>query len=65
MLHHVPLGGLLAMAKKSRPAAAKSAFSQRVKLSPEESRKRVRDFAKRKEAFIAAVRKGKNRSVSA
>jgi hypothetical protein len=39
--------------------------SGRVKLSPEESLKRVKAFDQRKEAFIAAIRKGKNRSVSA
>jgi hypothetical protein len=32
----------------------------RAKLSPEESRKRMEDFPKRREAFIAAVRKGKS-----
>jgi hypothetical protein len=54
------------MAKKSRPRPpAKAGRSQRVTLSAEESLKRVRDFAQRKEAFIAAVRKGKDRGVSA
>jgi len=53
------------MAKKPRrKQEPKSGWSQRMKLTPEESRKRVREFAQRKEAFIAAVRKGKNRSVS-
>jgi hypothetical protein len=57
--------GAFVMAKKSqRKPQEKSAWSQRMKLSPEESRKRVREFAQRKEAFIAAVRKGKNRSIS-
>jgi hypothetical protein len=37
---------------------------ERAKLSTEESLKRIKEFPKRKEAFIAAVRKGKNRSVS-
>lgn len=32
----------------------------RVKLSAKESLKRTQDFDKRKEQFIAAVRKGKN-----
>ena len=32
----------------------------RAKLSPEESLKRTQEFDKRKERFIAAVRKGKN-----
>jgi len=31
----------------------------RIKLSAEESLKRTQEFAKRKEKFIAAVRKGK------
>ena len=31
----------------------------RIKLSAEESLKRTKDFEKRKEQFVAAVRKGK------
>jgi hypothetical protein len=38
---------------------------ERVKLSPKETLKRMQEFPKRKERFVAAVRKGKNRSVSA
>jgi hypothetical protein len=38
---------------------------RRAKLSAEESLKRMQEFAKRKGAFIAAVRKGKDRGVSA
>ena len=54
------------MAKKpTRSQASKTSRSQRVKLSAEESLKRVREFAKRKEAFVAAVRKGKDRGASA
>ena len=53
------------MKKNSRRQPAKSARSQRVKLSAEESLKRVQEFGQRKEAFIAAVRKGKSRGVSA
>jgi hypothetical protein len=37
---------------------------ERAQLSAEESLKRVQDFAQRKERFVAAVRKGKNRSIS-
>ena len=37
----------------------------RTKLSAAESLKRMQDIDKRKEAMIAAVRKGKNRSVFA
>ncbi len=54
------------MAKKLRRSQPPQiGRSQRLKLSAEESLKRVREFAKRKEAFIASVRKGKNRGVSA
>ena len=53
------------MAKKARRQAPKSSRSQRIKLSPEESLKRVREFVKRKEAMIVAIREGKNRGVSA
>jgi hypothetical protein len=31
----------------------------RAKLSPEEARKRMEEFPKRREAFIASIRKGK------
>ena len=34
-----------------------------AQLSAEESLKRMQDFAQRKERFVAAVRKGKNRSI--
>jgi hypothetical protein len=37
----------------------------RLKLSAEESLKRMKDFANRKDAIIAAVRKGKNRNIPA
>ena len=37
----------------------------RVKLTAEESLKRLQQFANRKEHFVAAVRKGKDRGVSA
>jgi hypothetical protein len=54
------------MAKKPRRSQTpQTGGSQRVKLSAKESLKRVREFAQRKEGFIAAVRKGKNRGVSA
>jgi hypothetical protein len=38
---------------------------ERVKLTAAESLKRMQAFSKRKEALVAAVRKGKNRSVPA
>ena len=52
---------------KKRERAQESTFQRpkRAKLSGKESLKRMREFSKRKENFIAAVRKGKNRSVSA
>lgn len=54
------------MAKKPRQTKQPQAGrSKRVKLSPDESLKRVKEFDQRKEAFIAALRKGKNRSVPA
>ena len=54
------------MAKKPNGSkAAKAGRSQRMKLSAEESLKRMQEFSQRKEALIAAVRKGKNRGVSA
>jgi hypothetical protein len=37
----------------------------RAKLTAEESLKRLREFPKRKDQFVAAVRKGKDRGVSA
>ncbi len=37
----------------------------RAKLTAEESLKRMEEFPKRKEHIVAAVRKGKNRGVSA
>jgi hypothetical protein len=46
---------------RSRP----SGRTERIKLAPKESLKRMQAFDKRKEAFVAAVRKGKNRSVPA
>jgi hypothetical protein len=39
--------------------------SERTKLTAEESLKHLQEFAKRKEHFVAAVRKGKDRGVSA
>lgn len=32
----------------------------RVKLSPEESRRRMEEFEQRKEKFVAAIREGKD-----
>jgi hypothetical protein len=54
------------MAKKPRrKQKPKSAWAERQKITPEEALAHMRSFGERKEALIAAVRKGKNRSVSA
>jgi hypothetical protein len=53
------------VAKKPRRNSSKAGRSERVQLSAEESLKRVRQFAQRKEAFIAAVRKSKARGAFA
>jgi hypothetical protein len=47
------------MAKAKKQAKASSAQrADRVKLTAEESLKRVHEFAKRKEEFVAAVQQG-------
>jgi hypothetical protein len=51
--------------KQKKISELKIQRPKRVKLSADESLKRMQEFSKRKEKFIAAVRKGKNRSVSA
>ena len=51
--------------KQSTSGDLKFVRPERVKLSREESLKRMREFSKRKGKFIAAIRKGKDRSVSA
>jgi hypothetical protein len=51
------------MAKDIKSAAQRR--PKRAKLSAKESLKRMGEFAKRKERIVAAVRKGKNRSVPA
>jgi len=49
------------MAKKQKVNnVQKSERSKRVKLSAEESLKRMEEFPKRKEKFVAAVRKDKD-----
>jgi len=54
------------MAKgKKRGKAPAGARPDRVGLTAAESLKRMQAFAARKEQFIAAIRKGKNRGVSA
>ena len=39
--------------------------SRRAKVAPAESLKRMEAFNRRKEQFVAAIRKGKDRAVSA
>jgi hypothetical protein len=51
-------GGAHVMAKKRRKSIPGDR-AERVRLTAEESLKRVQEFAKRKEHFVAAVRKGK------
>jgi hypothetical protein len=54
------------MAKgKKRNKELPTERTERTKLSAEESLKRMKEFVKRKESFVAAVRKGKDRGVSA
>jgi hypothetical protein len=38
---------------------------EREKLAPQESLKRMHNFPQRKERFVAAIREGKSRGVSA
>jgi hypothetical protein len=54
------------MAKpKKRGKSLPTERTGRAQLTAAESLKRLEDFAKRKEHFIAAVRKGQDRGVSA
>ena len=51
------------MAKKKAKAATEELRPQRRKLTAEESLQRMREFDKRKEAFVAALRKSKDRGL--
>ena len=51
--------------RKKRSKGLPTERPDRVKLTPEESLKRLQEFTKRKETFVAVVRKGKDRDVSA
>jgi hypothetical protein len=53
------------MAKKKAAKTLKPSRAERLRLTEEESLKRMQDFPKRREQFIAAIRKSKNRGVSA
>jgi hypothetical protein len=54
------------MAKPKKQGKGSQAESvRRAKLTPEESLKRMQEFPKRKEPIIAAIRKGKDRGLSA
>jgi hypothetical protein len=50
--------------KKQKKAAEENGRPQRRKLSAEESLQRMKEFDKRKESFIAALRKSKDRGLS-
>ena len=52
------------MPKKKGKATAKKVLPQRRKLSAEESLQRMKEFDKRKESFIAALRESKDRGLS-
>ena len=54
------------MAKgKKQGKGPPAARAGRAKLTAEESLKRLEEFGKRKERFVASIRKGKDRGVSA
>ncbi len=54
------------MLKGKKPVKGRAgAPTGRVKLTAAEPLKRLQDFAERKEPFVATVRKGKDRGVSA
>jgi hypothetical protein len=54
------------MAKKQQKIVElKTERPEREKLAPQESLKRMQNFPQRKERFIATIRKGKSRGVSA
>jgi hypothetical protein len=53
------------MVKGKKRVKGSSERPERVKLTAEESLKRMQEFAQRKEHFVAAVGKGKDRGVSA
>jgi hypothetical protein len=50
----------MARAKK-RDQTLPAEPARRTKLTPEQSLERLREFAERKEQFLAAIRKGKDR----
>ena len=50
--------------KKAKAEAAEEGRAPRRKLSAEESLQRMKEFNKRKESFIAALRKSKDRGLA-
>jgi hypothetical protein len=48
---------------KKKPLLREAKRPERAKLTPEESLKRMQEFSKRKEAFVAAIRKSKDRGI--
>jgi hypothetical protein len=51
--------------RKKRVKGLPTERADRARLTAQESLKRLQEFSKRKETFVAAVRKGKDRGVSA
>jgi len=51
--------------KREKVQELKVEQPKRAKLSAKESLKRMEEFAQRKGKFVATIREGKNRSVSA
>jgi hypothetical protein len=51
--------------RKKRSESVPMGSTRRAKLTAEESLKRMEEFPERKEQFVAAVRKGKDRGLSA
>ncbi len=51
--------------KRQKIVELKIERPEREKLTPRESLKRMQNFPQRKERFVAAIREGKSRSVSA
>lgn len=52
------------MAKKNAKTSGENGRPKRRKVSAEESLQRMKEFDKRKESFIAALRKSKDRGLS-
>jgi hypothetical protein len=64
LLGPLMLRGRKVVSKKKSKTANEEARPRRRKLTAEESLQRMNEFDKRKEAFIAALRKSKDRGLS-